>query len=380
MHVFLLAGEPSGDLLGARLMAALKRLDAGIRFSGVGGAHMENEGLSSLFPMEELSVMGLAEVLPRLPALLRRRDEAAKAILAQNPDVVVTIDAPDFSFRVVKKARYMGCKTPMVHYVAPSVWAWRPGRAKKLATLYDHVLCLLPFEPPYFEREGMQATFIGHSSVESGAGHGDGAGFRVHHGIGMEEKILCLLPGSRGSEMKYLVPLFKDVLSRLPQEMRIVLPTLPRWQTHLETQFPQAIVFTGEAEKWNAFAASDVALAASGTVTLELALAGVPTITTNRMGHVSTWLFRLLLKNRYFALPNLVLDREAMPEMFFGKCNAVDVSQAVRRLLESAEARDMQKQALSEAVVRITPQGGKSPSDMAARAVWQYRPSPPNGN
>lgn len=371
MHVFLVAGEPSGDMLGGRLMAALKRLSPDIRFSGIGGPAMAREGLISLFPMEKLSVMGLAAVVCRLPELFRCRNETVKAILAQKPDVVVTIDAPDFSFRVARNARRAGCRIPFVHYVAPSVWAWRPGRAKKLAALYDHVLCLLPFEPPFFEKEGMAATFIGHSAVESGAGKGDGPSFRAQHGILSDARVLCVLPGSRGSEMKYLVPLFKDVLARLPKDIHVVIPTLPRWESHLRSAFPRAIVTTGETEKWNAFAAADVALAASGTVTLELALAGLPTVTTNRMGAVSTALFRLFLKNRYFALPNLILDRAAMPEFFFDKCRPDQIAPAVANLLEDQAARIVQKSDLAEASARIRPEAAATPSEMAAKVVME---------
>ena len=189
LHVFLIAGEPSGDVLGMRLMEGIQGLcgEREVRFSGVGGLLMSGKGLESLFPMDELTVMGLAEVLPRIPKILGRIRETADAVLASKPDVVVTIDAPDFCFRVAKRLRQSG--VPVVHYVAPSVWAWRPGRANKVAKLVDHVMCLLPFEPPYFERAGVAATFVGHSILESGADRGDGKAFRERHGIGPDERV-----------------------------------------------------------------------------------------------------------------------------------------------------------------------------------------------
>lgn len=168
--VFLIAGEPSGDTLGASLMEGLsEKLNGNVEYAGVGGQGMAAAGLESLFPMEDLSVMGVFEVLPRLPLLLRRIRETASQVERLQPDVLVTIDSPDFCFRVIKKLKARACKVPVVHYVAPSVWAWRPGRAKKVACILDHLLCLLPFEPPYFEREGLRATFVGHPVVAGGA-------------------------------------------------------------------------------------------------------------------------------------------------------------------------------------------------------------------
>src|SRR5690606_18985 len=212
-RVFIVAGEPSGDALAAPLMRALRSRAPHISFFGVGGPLMTAEGLKSLFPMDELSVMGLFEVLPRLPRLLRRIDQTADAARRIAPDVFITVDAPDFSFRVARKL--LGTAFPKIHYVAPSVWAWRPGRAKKIAALYDHLLTLLPFEPPYFEAEGLPANFVGHSVVESGANLGDGAAFRARGGIGDSERLLMLLPGSRRGEVTRHLPIFRGVVTEL---------------------------------------------------------------------------------------------------------------------------------------------------------------------
>lgn len=196
--IFIIAGEPSGDALGARLMAALsQRLDGKIRFEGIGGVQMAALGLVSRFPMEELSVMGAAEILPRLFGLLRRIGETAEAIVANRPDVVVTIDSPGFCFRVAKRVHDHGI--PIVHYVAPQVWAWKAHRAREIAGFLDHLLALLPFEPPIFTAEGLPCTFVGHPVLESGAGSGDGAALRARLSIDPDTTLVCLLPGSRRS-------------------------------------------------------------------------------------------------------------------------------------------------------------------------------------
>ena len=218
-HVFLIAGEPSGDSLGAQLMSAIKGVAGDrVRFSGIGGVAMQAEGLESLFPMAELSVMGLIEVAPRVPRLLRRLQDTVSAIARLRPDAVVTIDAPSFCLRVarwLKRGPARLRETPVVHLVAPQVWAWRPGRAAGVARVVDHLLTLLPFEPAYFERFGLRCTFIGHPVVESGADKGDGPGFRARHGIPASATVVCLLPGSRHGEVRRLLPVYRETIRRL---------------------------------------------------------------------------------------------------------------------------------------------------------------------
>ncbi|MCB1557271.1 MAG: lipid-A-disaccharide synthase, partial [Alphaproteobacteria bacterium] len=235
LHIFITAGEASGDVLGASLMAALKKQTGGaVRFSGVGGPLMAREGLASLFPMTDLSVMGVAEVLPKLNLILNRIKQTSEKIKKINPDVLVTIDAPDFSFRVARQVRDC-CPNPprMIHYVAPTVWAWRPERAKKVAGLYDGIMCLFPFEPSYFEAEGLKAAFVGHPMLESGYERGDGAAFRQTHGIPESARSCGVLFGSRAGELKRMGPLFTEVMARLAAldpGTHFIVPTLP----HLE--------------------------------------------------------------------------------------------------------------------------------------------------
>jgi len=374
--IFLVAGEPSGDLLGGRLMAALKAETGGaVRFAGVGGETMAREGLDSLFPMSDLSVMGLTEVLPRLPLLVRRLRQTARAARDCRPDAVVTIDAPDFSFRLAKRLR--GERIPLVHYVAPTVWAWRPGRARKIARLLDHLLALLPFEPPYFEREGLKCTFVGHSVIESGAGRGDGAAFREAHGIAAETPLLCILPGSRHGEVSKLLPVFSETLERLAvsqPDLKAVLPVADSVAPHVAEAtkgWPVPVVMVrGEAGKFGAFAAADAALAASGTVSLELALAGTPAVIAYKVSAFTAWLVRRMVKVRFANLVNIVLDREAVPECLQEDCNPDLLAGHLGRLLGDAGARQAQIAAAREAVDRL---GGKDdpPSRRAARAVLE---------
>ena len=296
--VFLVAGEPSGDELGARLMAAIEQRRR-VRFAGVGGPLMEARGLSSLFPMAELSVMGLAEVVPHLPKLIRRLSQTAAAVRQCRPAVLLTIDSPGFNFRLAKRLK--GAGVPIVHYVAPSVWAWRPGRARAVAGYLDHLMALLPFEPPYFEAEGLATTFVGHPVLEDGLDgiveRGDGEGFRRRHRIPPGATVLCVLPGSRRSETGRLLPVFARTLGLLKEQFADLYAVVPTVDTVADevtaaaAGWPvPAVVIAAASEKAAAFAAADVALAASGTVALELAVAGVPAVIAYRVHPLTGWL------------------------------------------------------------------------------------------
>ncbi|MEO5335561.1 MAG: lipid-A-disaccharide synthase [Magnetospirillum sp. WYHS-4] len=371
--IFLVAGEPSGDALGASLMAGLRKLRPDVRFVGVGGERMCAEGLESLFPMADLAVMGLAEVVPRLPNLVRRIRQTAAEVERLRPAALVTIDAPDFSFRVARKLKGKGI--PLIHYVAPTVWAWRPGRARKIARFLDHLLVLLPFEPPWFEREGLGCTFVGHPVVESGADRGDGARFRAAHGIPASAPLLCVLPGSRQGEVMRLLPVFAATLERLRAshpDLRVVVPTVANVAaTVRRATWPvPAVVVDGQAEKYDAFAAADAALAASGTVALELALAGTPTVVAYRVNRLTAWLARRLIRVRWVNLVNILLDRGAVPELLQEACSPDRLADELRSLLDDEAARQAQRDAGGLALAMLG-RGGVSPGDRAARAVLQ---------
>lgn len=374
--VFLAAGEPSGDALGAPLMAALKKRTGGnIRFAGIGGPLMTAQGLESLFPIADLAVMGVAEVLPNLRRILRRIRETGDSIRELRPDVVITIDSPDFSVRVWR--RIQGLDIPIVHYVAPSVWAWRAGRADKYARYIDHLLTLLPFEPPYFERVGLAATFVGHSVLEGGAGKGDGKVFRVAHGIPADATVLCVLPGSRRGEVRYHAPVFRETVKRLAAKnvgLHTVLPTVPHLRSRiaeLTADWPTPLtVVSGEGEKYGAMAASDAALAASGTVALELALAGLPMVVGYRANPLTAAIAKRLVKVEHATLVNLLLQRAVVPEMLQERCRPDLLVEALGGLLTDPEARTAQTEASAKAVAMLKP-GDMMPSDKAAAAVLE---------
>ena len=374
LHVMVVAGEASGDLLGAGLMKALQEQTGGtVHFSGVGGEAMTEAGLSSLFPMSDLSVMGLVEVLPRVRALAARLREAETHALASGPDAVVTIDSPGFNFRLGRRIARLG--SPVIHYVAPSVWAWRPRRAARIAGFLDHLLALLPFEPPYFEAVGLPTTFVGHPAVEHGAGSGEGAAFRARHGIAGGVVVLMVLPGSRRSETSRLLPRFGSAVHRVAAEvpgLHAVVIAVP----HLAASIDSAVtswrvpvtVLDGPAEKFDAMAASDVALAASGTVSLELALSRVPAVVAYRAAPLTAAIVGPQLRVPYVSLVNLLIDRRVVPELLQGACNPPALAAAVLGLLRDAGARAEQLDAAATVAARLTPPGG-SPSAVAAATV-----------
>lgn len=368
--VYVIAGEASGDILGARLMARLQEKNEAIEFIGIGGPKMAAQGLQSLFPMEELSLMGLAEILPHLPRLLRRINQTVAHVIEQKPKLLLTIDAPGFCFRVARKLK--GRNIKLVHYVAPSVWAWKPGRAKKVAGFLDHLLALLPFEPAYFERHGLATTFVGHSVVEGEAGSGDGEGFRKRYMIDAQAPLLVLLPGSRQGEIKKLLPVFYEtarILAASHQGLKTVIPALA---VHVDS-ITEAVkewsidvqIVEGDQDKFAAFAAADVALAASGTVALELAMAGTPTVIGYKVNPLSAWLLKRMIKTPYVSLVNIVLGREAVVELLQQKCRPDLLAEALSGLLDNENTASGQIAAANQALKQLG-RGGPSPSGRAA--------------
>ena len=372
-------------MLGGRLMAALKDLSGGtVRFCGIGGETMTAQGLHSLFPMEELTLMGILEVAPHLPRLLWRMTQTVSIIRALQPDVVVTIDAPGFCFRVARrlKGRARTKHIPILHYVAPSVWAWAPGRARKVARFLDHLLTLLSFEPPYFEAEGLAATCVGHPVMESNAEKSDGPAFRERHSIAPEASVLCVLPGSRATEVTRLLPVFGETLKRLVpcfEELHVVVPAVPAMVGRIESataNWPQPItLLRDEKEKFHAFAAATAALAASGTVSLELAMAGVPMAIAYRMNPLTAWLARRLVRVKYASLINLLLDYGAIPEFLQKDCRPEPMARTLETLLTDAPAREEQRAAFAKALAMIG-QGEEPPSLKAARLVLGHVKKP----
>ncbi|MCX7559918.1 lipid-A-disaccharide synthase [Sulfitobacter sp. F26204] len=381
MKVFILAGEPSGDKLGGALMAGLKSLRPDVHFEGIGGSAMAAEGLNSRFDMSELSVMGLAEILPRYRALKLRINQTAAAVVDMQPDVLITIDSPDFSLRVARQVKAVS-QIRCVHYVAPTVWAWRPGRAEKMARYIDQVLALLPFEPPYMEAAGMRCDFVGHPVVaEPVASAAQAAAFRAKHGLG-DAPLLLVLPGSRQSEVSRLGPVFQQVVARLQvarPEMRVVIPAaapvvkavrmlVRNWGVQPVVLDPLSNQGVDPlAEKRAAFRAADVALAVSGTVSLELAASETPMVIAYDMNWLSRQVIGRMVKVDTVTLVNLVSETRAVPEYIGANCRPGPIAEGILHILDGP---DTQYQAMALAMKRLG-QGGEAPGLRAARAVLE---------
>ncbi|WP_039965893.1 lipid-A-disaccharide synthase [Roseobacter sp. MED193] len=379
LKVFILAGEPSGDRLGGALMAGLRALRPDLCFEGIGGALMAEQGLRSRFPMEELSVMGLAEVLPKYRHLKRRIRETAEAVIAQKPDVLITIDSPDFSLRVASLVK-AGSNIRTVHYVAPSVWAWRPKRAVKMAKSIDQVLALLPFEPPLMEAAGMECDFVGHPVVaEPLATEAEISDFRIQFDLG-DAPLVLALPGSRRSEVTRLGPVFGEALQAFAHfhpGYRVVVPCAAPVADLVRAQaanWPENTLFldpnayegaTYGAIKRAAFAAPDLALAASGTVSLELAAAATPMVIAYRFQWLTWQVMKRMALVDTVTLVNLVSETRVVPECLGPECTSENIAAQLDTL---AKAPQLQKAAMAVTMQRLG-QGGEAPGLRAAKAV-----------
>ncbi len=375
IKVFLAAGEPSGDLLAARLMRALKKQTKGaVSFSGVGGEAMRAEGMASLFPISDLSVMGFWEVLPSIPRILRRIRETVAAVEREKPDIVITVDSWSFSKQVHLRLQKKGIRIPHIHYVAPQVWAWKEKRARQIKKWVDHLLLLLPFEEKYFAPYGMAMTYVGHPVIEGGADQGDAKRFLKAHKLSEKDVILTVLPGSRKTEIKYLLPVFRETVAQLVKKypkLRVVIPTVETVKRKVEqetTSWPvKPVIVTGEKERYDAFAASRAALSASGTVSLELSMAGVPHLIAYKVSPVSAWLVRRLIKIKYVNLVNILADEKIIPELLQEDCNSTQIMLELEKLMTD-EGRVQQKRAA--AVLRQLGAGKKeTPSEKAGEVV-----------
>ena len=371
--IYLVAGEHSGDVLGARLMRALRQARDGIAFAGVGGPLMAAEGLDSLFPMHELAVMGLFEVLPRVRRLRELLRRLTADVIARHPAVLVTIDSPGFMLRLMRRVRGRGIKR--IHYVAPQVWAWREHRVRSFPGHWDKLLCLLPFEVAFFAKHGLPATFVGHPVLESGAGHGDAGRFRRAHGLAPQRPVLVLMPGSRRSEAPRLLPVFGQALALLATRLPGLVAVVPTAAAVADTVRRAAqgwpmppVIVTATQDKHDAYAAAAAALTKSGTSTLELALAGVPMAVTYRVNAVSAALARRLIRVPHVAMVNLLAGREVVPELLQQDCTPERLAATVEALVRDPAIAQAQRAAFAGVVASLrVPEG--DPSQAAAREV-----------
>lgn len=377
-HICVIAGEPSGDFLGGKLMEGIRVADPEARFSGVGGYHMRMAGMESLFSYEQLAVMGITEVLPKLPQLMARIRQTIDHIKTAKPDVVVTIDSPDFSFRVAKAVRREMQNPPkIVHYVAPTVWAWREGRAQKISQFLDGLICLFDFEPPYFEKYGLRTVAAGHPMVEGEAMKASGVRFRDEYGILQGDTIIGALFGSRRGEVKRTGPAIRDALFKLADKMdrlpHIVAPTLP----HIEADVRELLkdyarhlhVFTEAEHKYDAFRAFNIAIAVSGTVGLELAALEVPHVIGYKMNPLTAMLVRRMVKVKYAHLANIMADKEIVPEFIQQNCIPENMAAEAFQIYQNPQKQKTEFEAVK---FRLGFDQEKTPSQKAAEFVLSF--------
>ena len=381
LKLFLIAGEHSGDALGAKLIEALRTQSARpIEFQGVGGELMEEQGCPSLFPLSELAVMSLVDVLPRLPNIWRRIRQSVDAVIAQSPDALVILDSPEFTHQVAKRVRRRAPQIPIIDYVSPSVWAWRPGRARKMRRYVDHILAILPFEPEAHRRLGGPAcSYVGHPLVEKldWMRNLDVEALRERLATPKDRTVLVVLPGSRSSEVKRLMAPFGEALRRLQAEagpFEVILPAVtsvrPLIEEGLKGWPVTPHIVSGEADKFSAFKLARAALAASGTVTLELALAGTPMVVAYRADPLASSL-RFLLIAHSVVLPNLILGENVFSELLNKDCNGEALSQALLPLMRGGPERDEQLAGVAS-VLECVRETDEAPSAKAARIVLAY--------
>jgi lipid-A-disaccharide synthase len=374
-NIFLIATEESGDRLGASLMKVLRqRLGGAVRFEGVGGPSMAREGLTSLFPIEELSIMGLASVVKQLPMILRRIRKTADAVTQASPDILVIIDSPDFTHRVARRVRTRDPAIPIIDYVSPSVWAWRPGRARAMLRYVDHVLALLPFEPEAYRRlRGPPCSYVGHPLIEQIGSLRPGADEQKRRDE--PPPVLLVLPGSRRGEIRHHMAVFGETLGRLQAEgvpFELILPTMP----HLQEAVGEGVkgwpvqprIIVGEKEKRAAFRIAHAAFVKSGTVTLELAIAGVPMVAAYKVGAVEASIMRRAIRTPSVILANLVIGENVVPEFIQEDCTPEKLAPALRDILVESPLRRRQVEAFAK-IDAIMSTGNQPPSVRAADIV-----------
>jgi lipid-A-disaccharide synthase len=386
MKVFILAGEPSGDKLGGALMVGLQSLGP-VEFQGVGGPMMQAQGLRSLFDMTDLSVMGLLEVLPKIPKLLRRVKQTVAAAREFAPDVLITIDSPDFCLRVAGKLKDANPNLKVIHYVAPSVWAWRPERAEKMAKSVDHVLALLPFEPPYMEKAGMSCDFVGHPvAAEPIPTEAEMDALAAELGLNRDYPILCLLPGSRKGEVARMGPVYRWSLASSARDIAGVQVLMPAagavveqvedlvddWA--LRTYILDPTGFSAEEaehRKRTAFRLADAALATSGTVALELAAAECPMVVAYKANYLSTRMVKKMAQIDTANLINIVTKTRVIPEFLFENCTPQNIGPVLADLLTNKDAHAKQRAACIQTIDALG-RGGEDPGLRAAKSVIAF--------
>lgn len=373
LKVYLIAGEPSGDLLGSRLMRALqKKTNNQVDFFGLGGDTMEAEGLKSIFDISDLAIMGLVEVIPSIPKVLGHIKNTINDILRVKPDIVITIDSWSFCARVHKKLRKLKTGIPQLHYVAPQVWAWKKKRAKTMYKYVDALMTLLPQEPKYFTPYNLNTVFVGHPVIESEALKADEKLFRSKYNVDNNKTIITILPGSRKNEVSKLLPIFLQSAQKLWEENQnlfFVLPTVKTVSSLVkimtkDCKLPLQIVET-QQERYSAFRASDAAIAASGTVALELAICNIPHLVAYKVSPITAWIISKIMKIQFVNLSNIMLGRLIVPELLQEQCVYGNIARTIKELLNKKDLYETQINGFAK-VKEILSNGKQTPSDNAA--------------
>lgn len=368
IKIFIIAGEASGDFLGAKLIAALKSINPDIEFFGIAGPKMQQEAITSLFPIEEISLFGFFEILPHLPKLIKLINYTIGSIKTIKPDLVITIDSPGFNFRIASKLQHENIK--LIHYVAPSVWAYKPKRAVKVALMYDLLLALLPFEPPYFEKENLKTIFVGHPVIENVIKYKKGA-FRLNYNIGNDYKIIALTPGSRAQEVKRLLPIFlgaaKLIKERIPKIVVVIIATnnlVPLIQKL--TNSNEALIVS-EDQKYQLLSDTDLVIAKSGTNVLEIAMFNVPFIVGYKVNFLTAMLLKLMIKIPSVNLINILGGTNIIPEFLQSYCTKESLAHAAYRLLTDSDSAKLQVEQSKKQILKL--ETNIKPSMKAALAV-----------
>lgn len=374
--IYLIAGEPSGDLLGSRLMRALrKQTNNQVEFYGIGGDTMEQEGLRSLFDISDLAIMGIMEVIPSIPKVLKHIKNTVKDIMKVQPDAVITIDSWSFSARVHKALRKKKTGIPQIHYVAPQVWAWKKKRAKTMYKYIDFLMTLFPYEPKYFTPYNLPTEFIGHPVIETAAIHANADKFFEKFNVPRDKIVISLLPGSRHNEVAKLLPSFLETAEKLYAEnpdMFFVIPTVKTVVGRIKemikgSKLPIVVTETQE-DRYNAFKASTAAIAASGTVALELAILNVPHIIAYKVSAMSAYLARKFVKIQFVNLSNILLGREIIPELIQERCVPSNIKTHIDQILQKEDLYDRQLSGFDK-VREVLGFGEQTPSETAADLI-----------
>ncbi len=370
IKIFISAIEPSGDVLGAELMRAMRTLNPKIQFFGLGGPLMAQEGLTSLFPIQDLTLMGFLEVLPKLGMIFKRIRQTVEYISDLQPDAVLTIDGLGFHKRVIKKIQSMRSRIPFIQYVAPAVWAWKPGRAKKMAALIDKLLVIFPFEPPYFEAHGLSTVFIGHPVTErfplkSVSFYKD------------DHTQIVLLPGSRIQEVKRHLPVFlkaAEKIAKVIPSCRFILPTMENLMPIMENDLkdsPLPIhIITDAEEKYRSFQESHFAIAASGTVSLELAMAQLPAVIAYKTSPLTYAIAKRLARVPYICMVNILINRAVVPELIQHDCTPEHIAERSLKILQSECEFNKFQEGYKEAIHKLSAPDHKNPSVYAAKIIY----------